>query len=383
MTPLPAFAFKAALSALHYSGLARALAPATRGSGAVFMLHHVCPEKPREFAPNRLLQITPAFLDEVVGEVRRQGFDIVALDEVPHRLSGAVKSTRPFASFTSDDGYRDNRDYALPILRKHGVPLAIYAAADFADGKGFLWWLVLERIIARRNYIALRLDGSQFATRCTSDREKTDTFSRIYWLLRRLPERRARAIVADLARETGIDVLAPCRELVMNWSELREIASDPLVTIGAHTRSHLALAQLDARASHDEIAGSVERIELELGVKCRHFCYPYGDAGSAGQREFDTVTRLGLATGVTTRKGLLGAGNAASLSALPRVSLNGNFQKVRYLKSLLSGVPFALWRAIEQRRTPAPAYSPVGASGFCIQRTSQAAGSTQANPPTI
>ena len=32
----------------------------------------------------------------------------------------------------------------------------------------------------------------------------------------------------------------------------------------------------------DEIAGSIARIESELGRPCRHFSYPYGDAGSAG-----------------------------------------------------------------------------------------------------
>lgn len=383
MSSLPTTAFKAALSALHYSGLAKVLSPATRGSGAVFMLHHVSPGQPRAFSPNRLLQITPAFLDEVIREVRRQGFDIVPMDEVPLRLSGAVTSSRPFASFTFDDGYRDNRDHALPVLRKHGVPLTIYATTDFAEGKGFLWWLVLERVIARRSFIALHIDGRLFTARCISDSEKTATFDRIYWWLRRLPESRARFVVAELARDTGIDPLAPCRELVMNWSELRELVCEPLVTIGAHTRSHMALAQLDAASSQEEIADSVRRIERELGRKCLHFCYPYGDKGSADRREFDTVSRLGLATGVTTRKGLLDAANANSLSALPRVSLNGNFQNVRYLKSLLSGVPFALWRALEKQRGLAPAYSPVAASGFCIQRTSHAAGSTQANPPTM
>lgn len=383
MSSLPTAAFKAALSALHYSGLAKALAPAARGSGAVFMLHHVSPERPREFSPNRLLQITPAFLDEVVREVKRQGFDVVAMDEVPDRLEGRIKSSRPFACFTFDDGYRDNRDHALPVLKKHGVPLTIYATSDFADGKGFLWWLVLERVIARRNFIALRIEGQVFTARCVSDSEKTATFNRIYWWLRRMPESRARAVVADLAQDTGIDQFGPCRELVMNWQELREIAGEPLVTIGAHTRSHMALAQLNATASFDEISGSVRRIERELGRKCRHFCYPYGDEGSAGQREFDIVSRLGLATGVTTRKGLLDESNSACLSGLPRVSLNGNFQNVRYLKSLLSGVPFALWRAFQKNRPGAPVYSPAASSGFCIQRTRQAAGRTQANPPTI
>ena len=84
-----------------------------------------------------------------------------------------------------------------------------------------------------------------------------------------------------------------------------ELADDPLVTIGAHTRRHYALAKLtlaDARAEIDE---SVRRIEREIGQPCRHFSYPYGDETSAGQREFDLAKELGIKTGVTTRKGLI------------------------------------------------------------------------------
>lgn len=374
-------ALKAGLAALHYSGAARLLQPFTGGAGAVLMLHHVLPGEPAGFAPNRLLQITPGFLEDVVREVRRQGFDIVSLDEAHARLSGEAKARRPFVTFTFDDGYRDNRDHALPVLRRHGVPLAIYVTTDFADGTGFLWWLVLERVIAQRQFLAVELAGRTESLRCTSAVEKQRTFEHIYWHLRAMPEAEARGLVARIARETGIDPFAPSRELAMTWPELREIAAEPLVTIGAHTISHKALAKLPAADAYREIAGSVRRIEAEIGRPCRHFCYPYGDAGSAGPREFEMVSRLGLKTGVTTRKGLLGHDAAAALNALPRLSLNGHYQSLVYLKALLSGAPFALINAL--RRSAAPAgYSPVAASGFCIHRTSQAAGTTQASPPT-
>ena len=382
MSTTSTLALKAGLGALHYSGIARAMAPAMRGMGAVFMLHHVSPAKPVAYAPNSLLQITPDFLDEVVREVQRQGFDTITLDEARARIRGDVKSDRPFACFTFDDGYRDNRDHALPVMKRHGVPFTVYVASDFADGRGFLWWLVLERVIGSRQSIAATINGRRETFRCISDSDKNATFDRLYWWLRAMPETHARAIVADLAKDTGIDQLAPCRELAMTWSELREFAAEPLVTIGAHTVRHLALAKLGAHEAYAEIARSVTRVEHELGRPCRHFCYPYGDPGSASEREFEMASRLGMETAVTTRKGLVMGGPGTQLTALPRVSLNGNYQRISYVKALLSGVPFAMLRAL-QRRRPTPPYSTAGASGFCIQRTSNAAGTTQANPPTM
>ncbi len=374
---------KTTLAAIHYSGVGRALAPAARGVGALLMLHHVRPRSADGFASNRILEITPEFLETTIIEVRKAGFDIVSMDEAHARMTGAVKAARPFVCFTFDDGYRDNRDHALPIMRKHNAPFTVYVASEFADGEGFLWWIVLERVVAKRQFLSVQIAGVTEAFRCTSDREKAAAFDRIYWGLRALPENETRAIVAQLADESGIDCLAPCRELAMTWAELRAFERDPLVTIGAHTMSHHALAKLGTLEAHAEITGSITRVELELGKPCQHFCYPYGDAGSAGEREFETTARLGLKTAVTTRKGFLNESHAARMTALPRVSLNGDYQRAPYLKALLSGVPFALFGAFRRPAKALPVYSPAGVSGFCIHRTSHAAGTTQASPPTI
>ena len=72
-----------------------------------------------------------------------------------------------------------------------------------------------------------------------------------------------------------------------------------------------------------------------------------------GAREFRIAEELGLETAVTTQKGLLYPENVHELTALPRLSLNGDFQDIRYVKALLSGVPFALMNTLKRyRRRP-------------------------------
>ena len=79
------------------------------------------------------------------------------------------------------------------------------------------------------------------------------------------------------------------------------MARDPLVTIGAHTRGHYALARLGEERARVEITQSIARLEQQLGRPCRHFSYPYGDASAAGEREFRLAREAGVATAVTTR----------------------------------------------------------------------------------
>jgi peptidoglycan/xylan/chitin deacetylase (PgdA/CDA1 family) len=338
---------KAALTAAHYVGADGLLAPLTRGVGVIFMLHHVSPQPPKAFEPNRILKVTPSFLEDVIEQVHAAGFDTISLDDVEERLSrrGCV---RPFACFTLDDGYRDNRDYAYPVFKRHNVPFTVYVPTDFADGTGFLWWLVLEDVIGRAPSVQIQMDGAMRYFACDTAGNKGIAYDAIYWWLRKLPEDRARYVVRELAQSIDYDVSGLCRDLVMDWAELREFASDPLVTIGAHTRSHFALAKLTDAQAEAEITGSIARIEDELGIVCQHFSYPYGGPDSAGRREFELARRAGVRTAVTTRKGLISSRHARSMQALPRLSLNGDYQDARYVKVMLSGAPFAVWNAVQR-----------------------------------
>ena len=94
----------AGFATFRATGLHRLLAPVTRGRGAILMFHHICPPDTRAFAPNRLLEITPEFLESVITLVRARGFAIVTMDEALVRLTG--NSGKPFVVLSFDDGDR-------------------------------------------------------------------------------------------------------------------------------------------------------------------------------------------------------------------------------------------------------------------------------------
>jgi peptidoglycan/xylan/chitin deacetylase (PgdA/CDA1 family) len=89
-------------------------------------------------------------------------------------------------------------------------------------------------------------------------------------------------------------------------------------------------------------------IEAALGTRPRHLSYPVGDKTSAGPREFALARELGFATAVTTRPGMLFPEHRAHLTALPRISLNGEFQSPRYVRVLVSGAATALWNGFRR-----------------------------------
>ena len=336
-------AFRVGLEALYFTGAHRMLEPLYGGVGFIFTLHHVRLQKKGNFQPNRLLEITPKFLEGVILRLKRRSVDLVSMDELHRRLVEQDFSRR-FVAFTFDDGYRDNLEYALPILMRHEVPFAQYVATSFPDRLGELWWVTLERVVAKTDRIVIEIDGGERFFYCETASKKYEVYAQLYWWLRSFnDEKRLRTIVRDLSKRYGVDSDLPCRELCMSWSEIEQMAQSPLATIGAHTVNHVMLKKWPRKQALDEMKRSREVIEASLGKRCDHFAFPVGDRSSAAGREFQFAAELGFKTAVTARPGALYPEHREFFTALPRVSLNGHFQAVRFIDVFLSGAPFALW----------------------------------------
>jgi peptidoglycan/xylan/chitin deacetylase (PgdA/CDA1 family) len=179
--------------------------------------------------------------------------------------------------------------------------------------------------------------------------EKRHLFDALYGWVRSLDtEDELRRAVRDLSERYQVDIAGIRDELCMSWDELARLAADPLVTIGAHTVNHVMLAKVQEKSTRSEMAMSRSVIEAALGVRPEHLSYPVGDAGSAGAREFRIAAELGFKTAVTTRPGVLFPEHRDHLSALPRISLNGEHQQLRYVRVLLSGAATAVWNGFRR-----------------------------------
>jgi len=334
------------LLGLHASGVHRLMPRSMSGLGAILMLHRVCDTSDAAFAPNSILDVTPQFLEQTILQVKKLGYACVSLDEGIRRLESGEMSER-FVVFTLDDGYRDNFTHALPIFEKHGVPFTIYLSTSLPDGTAELWWYALERVIAKAEQLDVDMNGVQTHFQTVTLDEKRRAYDRLYWTLRRMDERMARAYVTKLAQAHGVDMAEITREASLSWDELRQLAQHPLASIEAHTADHVALAAESEAQAHEDVSRGMHRIEAQLGRKPRHFSYPYGDKFAAGPSSFDLIRReFDFRSATTTRKGLLKPAHRNQMHALPRLSLNGGLQDARIVEVLLSGLPFALGKLV-------------------------------------
>jgi peptidoglycan/xylan/chitin deacetylase (PgdA/CDA1 family) len=331
------------LETLYFSGMHHFMRPLVGGVGSILTMHHVRPRRPDAFQPNRLLEITPKFLEGLLKRLARARVDVISLDEMHQRFISEDYKRR-FVCITFDDGYKDVKEYAYPLLRKYKLPFAMYIPTSFPDRLGEMWWLALEAVIAQNSRIGMVINGKDQFFECGSVREKRELYDAVYGYIRSMKtEDELRKFVRDLCATYRIDIAAFCRDLCMDWQELADMAADPLVTIGAHTVNHVMLKKIasdDVTRTEMEMSRSV--LEAALGKRPQHLAYPVGDPTSAGPREFRIASELGFKTATTTRPGVLFKVHREHLTALPRISVNGEFQQQRYMKVLMSGAGTAL-----------------------------------------
>src|SRR5450759_3164036 len=293
------------LETLYFTGMHHFMRPLVGGVGAILTLHRARPPRPDAFQPNHLLEVAPLFLEGLLARLARARIDVVSLDEMH---------------------------------------------ASFPDRLGELWWVALEAVITQNSRIGMVINGKDQFFECGTVKEKRELYDEIYRYLRSMKtEDELRRVVRDLCACYRVDIASFCRDLCMDWQEIIDLAADPLVTIGAHTVNHNMLKKMaDESAVRAEMEMSRAVLEAALSKRPEHLAYPVGDPTSAGPREFRIAAEFGFKTAVTTRPGVLFKAHRDHLTALPRISVNGDFQQQRYLKVLMSGVATAMWNGFRR-----------------------------------
>ncbi len=335
-------AIDAGMELFRASGAHRLAEPYTRGLGAILMFHRVHHRLQHSFEPNLGLEVSIDFFDALLKHLQRRGFKFLSLDEALGEIGGQREERPPFVVLTFDDGYRDLVEHVLPVLERYRAPFLSYVTAGFAEGSARLWWVELEESIRRLDRLNVNVAGRRFSAPCASAEEKKQAFSDLYWLLRDGSEDELLRVALALCDQARVEPRQLTTDLCLDWRELRQLAAHELASIGAHSVTHARLAKLDAESAAREMVDSRAAIARELGVEARHFCYPVGDATSAGKREFDIARELGFVSATTTRPGMIFAEHRDHPHALPRLSINGRHQSLEEIDILLTGAPFAL-----------------------------------------
>lgn len=221
----------------------------------------------------QMLSVTPDNFREQMRYLKEH-FSLLSLDEDWARVSG------PAVAVSFDDGYADNLEQALPIIEEVGVPVTFFVTTGQVDSTSEFWWDELERIllVGQGGEELLTLDdgGQTFSWTIRSSSDRKALYNELLEKMRRVDSVRRDNWFRQLQRWAGLDAPGRKTHRAMTLSQLRELASSPWVTIGAHTVTHSPLSSLSRKKQVEEINAAKIQLQTWLERPISLFSYPFG-----------------------------------------------------------------------------------------------------------
>jgi peptidoglycan/xylan/chitin deacetylase (PgdA/CDA1 family) len=271
----------------------------------VLTYHRVLPAERRErsFSAPAIVVLSQTF-DWQMRFIRKHLRPVTLGQFVRHLLT-----REPFPRWTClvtfDDGWHDTHEHALPILRRHAIPAALFVATDYI-GTDVCFWQ--ERLSAALYSIGSRPDlvplvaadigGISESNAVPRSREDILEF---VTALKSQPQAPVESLLSRLETVVGRRVIAD-EDRFLTWDEVAQLADSGLVAIGSHAMSHRPLSRLPPEEAGRELRDSRRVLRDRLGLDASVIAYPNGDANA-------TVASLaedaGFEAGFTTERGLV------------------------------------------------------------------------------
>jgi peptidoglycan/xylan/chitin deacetylase (PgdA/CDA1 family) len=230
-------------------------------------------------------------------------FRFVSLDDIAKQAAAGEPFPEPVAAITFDDGYRDVYEHAYPVLKRKGIPAAVFVVTSLV-GRPF--WQIhdrLYRLVAkayatlddpRRMLFGLLGDLHLPANELLGSRRATaGPLTTVSALLPPLSQVDICRLLDGLEATVG-NGFGPA-PLTLTWPMLQEMRSAGFV-IGSHTQTHVSLPAEPQETIALELDGSKRELERRLGEPIVHFAYP---GGQFTPRVVDSLHRAGYTFGYT------------------------------------------------------------------------------------
>jgi peptidoglycan/xylan/chitin deacetylase (PgdA/CDA1 family) len=226
-----------------------------------------------------VVDAAPDEFERHVQTIRRY-FQPIGIAELIAAFDGEPLPKRPIV-VTFDDGYRDNVEVALPILKRHDVKAVFFVATEYISRRRVFWWDRVNYIIKRSTCRAIELRyPTELALSLATPLRRQQTVQTVLRLLKTHVHLELEPFLEQLAAAADVRWTPQIeRELaesaVMTWDQVRELDRAGM-DVQSHTRTHRVLQTLAPTQLREELRGSRDDLECELDAPVTSIAYPVG-----------------------------------------------------------------------------------------------------------
>lgn len=256
-----------------------------------FLFHRVNPQRDPLWDP-----MDVALFDKCIKHIS-QNYRVVLLEDLVLNAQVFAENKR-YATIVFDDGYKDNIEYALPVLEKYNVKASFYIVTDCIDKNIPTWTHILDYIFQQtnKNQIGLSFDFLPERLRVnklTNEKDRIEYARKLKPALKKITHSERAAVIKHV-QDAFDDVELP--RLMMNWNDVKQVKETGHY-VGSHTLTHCMLGTMVAEEEiKKELIGSGKKIEEHLGYFPATISYPVGSYNSTTIKlSKETGYKMGLA----------------------------------------------------------------------------------------
>ncbi len=212
-------------------------------------------------------------------------YEFASLDDIGAHLETGRPFSKPVTAITFDDGYSDVYHHAYPLLKRKGIPAAVFVVTGLVGtGKPQIFdrlYFLLRLLYIHGLPLAptvvsalgpMGIDAGSLKTLRSMDSEPFEVMTT---LLTALPQHQIESALAALESHVTfkrelLDEVAP-----LTW-DMIETMHRGGITIGSHTKSHRLLTSESIEITEMELLESKLELESKLKTRIAHFAYPDG-----------------------------------------------------------------------------------------------------------
>lgn len=317
---------------LYYSGVAYFFHFSRKRGTFIIVFHSIADRK--VFSDNCL---HPLFFEKVI-KYLSQRYEIVHLSKLIRYLQTGKAIPSNWIVLTFDDGYKDNLNTALPILRQYNAMATFYITLDVLKRKKVFFYDSIQLILDNTplKQIDIRIDGIRYSFTLSDYEQKIDAALRIVLAIRNKIQDEQEKIVLKLSKICSKEDFNP-QELSSYYLEENDVIELHKygMEIGSHSLSHPDLTILKLKELQKELFESKKQLENIIGENITAFSYPYGKQNTYNEFIKTNIKMAGYSSAVSTRFGVVT--KDTNQYELPRIGVRG-LQLTR-LKVNLMGIP--------------------------------------------
>jgi peptidoglycan/xylan/chitin deacetylase (PgdA/CDA1 family) len=272
-----------------------------------------------------------------------RSYRVVSMPEVLEAVEKGRPLPRRAVLITFDDAYRDFAENAWPILKKFRLPATMFVPTAFPDHPERAFWSdTLYQAFAATSRMEIDIPPLGRLPLLPAD-QRRKSLRAIQNHLTITPHFESMQLVDSLCAELGLSRVQGGS--VLSWDQLRQLASEGL-TLGSHTRTHAILTKVTPKQLKEEIRGSQEDLQREIGACLPIFCYPNGNHNDA---VVSVLREQGIRLAFTTLSGPNRLGSLDPLRLHRTVITPRTTPAIFCLRLLPLGIQLDAWRDRKQR----------------------------------